>query len=87
MKKAGNSASRPSAFGSPSAGPIKTPTTVPNTQPVYCGTLTPTMYQGSKVPSPLLAAAQEASTIGMANAARDRARPQSEGASARPIAR
>lgn len=87
MKKAGKSASRPSAFGSPSLDPTSTPTTVPSTQPTYCGMLTPTRYHGSKVPSPLLAAAQEASTNGSANAARDSARPRSDGASASPIAR
>ena len=87
MKKAGNSASRPRDCGSPSAGPRKTPTTVPSTQPAYCGTLIPTMYQGSKAPPPMLAAAQDASTVVMANAARDAARPRSEGASASPIAR
>ena len=87
MKNAGNSASRPSAFGLPSRDPIRTPTTVPSTQPAYCGMLTPTMYHGSKVPSPLLAAAQDASTVVMANDARDSARPRSDGASARPMAR
>jgi hypothetical protein len=45
------------------------------------------MYQGSKVPSPLLADAHDASTVVMANAARENGRPRSEGASARPIAR
>src|SRR6185437_1863453 len=87
MKKAGNSASRPSAFGSPSRDPIRTPTTVPSTQPMYCGMLTPAMYHGSKVPSPLLAAAQDASTVLMANAVLDHARPRSDGASATPMAR
>ena len=66
---------------------MKTPATVPSTQPAYCGTLTPTMYQGSKAPPPMLAAAHDASTVVIANAARDSARPRSDGARASPIAR
>src|SRR5437588_9547151 len=49
--------------------------------------LAPTMNHGSKVPSPVLAAAHEASTVVIANAARDSARPRSDGASATPMAR
>src|ERR1700730_3087405 len=45
------------------------------------------MYHGSKVPSPTLAAAHDASTVVIANPARDGARPRSDGASATPIAR
>ena len=60
---------------------------VPSTQPTYCGKLTPTMYQGSKLPSPILAAAHDASTVVIANAPREVGRPSNDGASARPIAR
>jgi hypothetical protein len=45
------------------------------------------MYQGSKVPSPALADAHEASTMVIAKAARDSARPRNDGASASPMAR
>src|SRR5438270_12192466 len=61
--------------------------TVPRIHPTYWGMLAPTMNQGSKLPFPVLAAAHEASTVVMANAARDSARPRKDGASATPIAR
>src|SRR5437588_818924 len=61
--------------------------TVPRIHPAYWGILAPTMNHGSKVPSPVLAAAHEASTVVIANAARDSARPRSDGASATPMAR
>src|SRR5581483_2738818 len=45
------------------------------------------MYHGSKPPSPVLAAAHDASTVAIPKAARDSHLPRSDGASARPMAR
>jgi hypothetical protein len=77
----------PEAIGVADPPPITTPITVPSTQPMYCGVLAPAINQGSKPPSPPLAAAHEASTVVIASPARESQAPVNEGESASPIAR
>ena len=63
------------------------PTTVPRTQVTYCGEVMPNSSQRSKVPSPLLATAHDASTTVWPWSPRLSGPPGSEGAKAMPMAR
>ena len=72
---------------SPSTPPPSAPRIVPLVQVTYWTALEPNSSQRSKVPSPREASAHEASTTVGPWAARQSARPGSDGASATPIGR
>ena len=86
-KNAGNTTSRPRASGSASSPPPSAPSAVPPIHALSWGSVAPMRNLRSKVPSPRLASAQEASITSCPSAARRNRLPTREGARASPIGR